>query len=98
MSQQFNLSDVDVPGLVLNGVSGAESDGRWTDGPTPSIAFKLPEGFGGDLLISFEVAPFVSPGALPEQTVEIKTADTVIEKWQLTEQLFRQRTILIRAI
>src|SRR5579859_3755529 len=85
-----------IEGLTLQGISGPELAGRWTDGPSASIRITLPDYVRDHVIVWLELVPFLSGEDLREQIVEVSASEAMIGRWQLTDRLFRRRTLLVR--
>lgn len=93
---QYDLrASGNVDGLTLEGISGPEPAGRWTDGPSASIRFMLPGHVRDHVIVWLQLAPFLSGEALREQDVEVSASKITIGRWQLTDRLFRRRTLFV---
>ena len=67
-------------GYVLEGFSGPEPDGRWTDGKEAQILFTLRSPASGALTLSLTATAFLVP-QLPEQTAEIYVNEYPVGRW-----------------
>ena len=84
-------------GCVLDGFSGAEPGGRWTDGTEAQLSFTLSSAATTALTLSLTADAFVTP-ARPKQTVEVIVNDQAIARWEfLLNERSRERTLRIPA-
>jgi SAM-dependent methyltransferase len=95
--RDFDLTVHDSP-LVFRGISGAEPEGRWTDGPFAELVVPAPHLPGPEpvLLVSLEMRPFLHGEILPEQLVEVSVNGQEAATWSLRQALFRRHVLAVQ--
>ncbi len=92
------LSDSDAGQFLLSsGLSVAESEGRWTDGPDASLTFLAPQSVGQNLVVMIEAGAFIWREVLPEQAVKVIANGREVASWKISDGYPRTRPIYLDA-
>lgn len=84
-------------GCVLDGFSGSEAGGRWTDGEEAQLTFTLSNPAASALTLSLTADAFLAPQH-PQQRVEVLVNGHTIERWTFQPNPpSRDRQVLIPA-
>jgi|GEM_PF-6495240 len=83
--------------LFVTGLSGPEKMGRWTNGPSATMAFKLPCTKGHHVLLTLEFGAFTKPGTLDQQIVLVTANGIQVEEWTVPDGFARKRSIVLEA-
>ncbi|HME24426.1 MAG TPA: hypothetical protein VKI44_24355, partial [Acetobacteraceae bacterium] len=83
--------------LSFSGLSGPEPPlGRWTDGPSCTLAFRLPRHVQEHVLLHIDAIPFVHGKSVPEQIVDIVVNGAPPVEWHIFDTLARRRVVLVK--
>ncbi len=92
--------DLTEPGadVLANGISGAEPEGRWTDGSFAELVVPAPHFPGPEpvLLVSLEMRPFLHGESLAEQPVDVSVNGEPAANWSLRQPLFRRHALALQ--
>jgi SAM-dependent methyltransferase len=93
----FDLTDEGVP-ILTKGISGAEAEGRWTDGdyaelivPAAYVPASSPV-----LLLTFDLKPFLHGDTLKEQVARVTINGAATTTWALAQPLFRRHALALQ--
>ncbi len=80
---------------TATGLSVAESNGCWTDGPEASVAFKIPSDLNRDVVIKITANPFVARHELPVQIVTTRVKGVICAKWEMRGDAVRTYALVV---
>jgi len=83
--------------VFVTGLSGPERAGRWTVGPSASLAFKLPAEIGQHVLLTLEFGAFTKPGMLDEQVVFVTLNGGQVAEWIVPDGFARKRSLVLES-
>jgi hypothetical protein len=83
--------------LSLRGWSNVDAarEGRWSNGPSASIVFNLLDQLDHDILLKFDLKPFVWKNAVPEQIVDVDINGAPSARWRLADRNFRRHVLVV---
>jgi len=85
--------------FYLSGFSALDRRGRWSDGPSASIAFRFPENIQKHLLLKIRVGAFAGLPSMPEQLVNVSANGALVARWAIKDPTVRTRAVFLdRAI
>jgi SAM-dependent methyltransferase len=92
----FDLSQADCP-IAGRGLSGSETEGRWTDGPTAELNINVPTqiSISEFIILKFQVRAFTHVGKISRQRVIVYVNGVEQTQWSIAEGHFRYRICVI---
>lgn len=79
----------------LSGFSAIDRVGRWSDGPTASVEFRLPENRQKHILLKIRAGAFSGRPSVPEQVITVSVNGTNITQWVVNDPTVRTRALFI---
>jgi hypothetical protein len=81
--------------FCLSGFFGLEQLGRWSDGPSASIAFRFPENLQKHVLLKIRAGAFAGRPSVPQQLVSVSVNGMLVAEWAIKDPTVRSRTVFL---
>jgi SAM-dependent methyltransferase len=85
-------------GLQRVGFAPPEPHGSWTNSQDAQLIFAVDPAWGGDILMTLEIAAFLHPSKLTEQRITASINGVSTGTWTIREPGWHQRPIILPAV